>query len=71
MKFLMNLECSTLHLARIPRALFLAGTAGFEPAMTGPEPVALPLGYVPMLHLLIYTNGWQRQIMPYYRDDLW
>ena len=26
----------------------LAGTEGFEPTITGPEPVALPLGYVPL-----------------------
>ena len=25
----------------------LAGAAGFEPAITGPKPVALPLGYAP------------------------
>jgi hypothetical protein len=25
--------------------LFLVREAGFEPAITGPEPVALPLGY--------------------------
>ena len=26
----------------------MAGTVGVEPTITGPEPVALPLGYVPL-----------------------
>ncbi len=26
----------------------MAGAEGFEPPMTGPEPVALPLGYAPI-----------------------
>jgi hypothetical protein len=26
----------------------LAGAAGFEPTITGPKPVALPLGYAPL-----------------------
>jgi hypothetical protein len=25
----------------------VAGVAGFEPTITGPKPVALPLGYTP------------------------
>jgi hypothetical protein len=27
----------------------LAGAPGFEPGITGPKPVALPLGYAPMV----------------------
>ena len=27
--------------------MLVAGAAGFEPAVTGPKPVALPLGYAP------------------------
>ena len=29
-------------------ALCMAGMEGFEPPITGPEPVALPLGYIPI-----------------------
>ena len=34
----------------------LAGAQGFEPRMTGPEPVALPLGDAPTIHRLFYQN---------------
>ena len=30
------------------RLLFVAGNEGFEPPITGPEPVALPLGQFPL-----------------------
>ena len=30
----------------------MAGAEGFEPPITGPEPVALPLGYAPMYERL-------------------
>jgi hypothetical protein len=34
--------------ARFPQTTFVvAGAAGFEPAITGSKPVALPLGYAP------------------------
>src|SRR5438552_1531521 len=31
-----------------PRLIDLAGAPGFEPGITGPKPVALPLGHAPM-----------------------
>ena len=33
----------------------MAGDAGFEPAMPGPEPGALPLGQSPILNFSIIT----------------
>ena len=33
------------------KSLNLAGAAGFEPAITGSKPDALPLGYAPILFL--------------------
>ena len=38
-------------------ALLLAGDEGFEPPMTGPEPVALPLGQSPLTEQLYLESA--------------
>ena len=37
----------------------MAGVAGFEPTITGPKPVALPLGYTP-----ITANDHIKKVVP-------
>ena len=37
---------------------FMAGDKGFEPLITGPEPVALPLGQSPIAWLLYDRTVW-------------
>ncbi len=41
----------------------MAGVAGLEPAITGSKPVALPLGYTPMLPQSAETQApeWRRR----------
>ena len=43
----------------------MAGTVGFEPTITGPEPVALPLGYVPITTDLIYQVWYNKKVLVY------
>ena len=40
-------------------ALFVAGDEGFEPPITGPEPVALPLGQSPLACIIITYLGFE------------
>lgn len=37
----------------MPELFYMAGDEGFEPPITGPEPVALPLGQSPICWLTV------------------
>ena len=51
-----GLKCPLINTGR-QKYLILDGTAGIEPAMTGPKPVALPLGDVPCGKTILQTLG--------------
>ena len=43
-----DISCFLSHELRKPFSLLLAGGPGFEPGLTGPEPVVLPLDDPPV-----------------------